>query len=111
MAIIYPLQTVIYNTMLLADPQKPERTTTGVDWRSFFVRNISAGIFGFSTSSDGQFSNLVWETPTSPGDRRNGGICTVTGWWAPAHSMVKTSRGKAIAEFAPYDKPRTRNIL
>mgnify|MGYP003652077351 CR=1 FL=1 len=110
MSIIYPLQTVIYNTMSISDPQKPEHTTTEVDWRSFFVRALSAGIFGFSLSSDGQFSPFVWDEPTSPGDRQNGGLCCVTGYWAPAHSMVKTSRGKAIIEFAPNDKPKGRNI-
>jgi len=103
MAIFYPLQTVIFNTMSIVDPQKPEPTSSGFDWRSYFVRGITSGIFGLSLSSDDLFDPFVWDTPTSNGDRLGGGICAVTNYWAPAHSMVHTDRGMAIKEFAQND--------
>ena len=101
MALINPLLPVLYNTMSICDPNWVEMQ----DMRSWAMRAFTAGIFGFSLSQDDQFTPLVYDEPTSDGDRLSGGICTVTGFWAPGHSMVKTARGKAIKEYAGYDHP------
>lgn len=87
--------------MSIVDPRAPEMN----DMRSYFVRGVTAGIFGFSLSSDDLFLPFVWAAPYSPGDRQGGGICAVTGYWAAAHAMTHTSRGHAIKEFAGNDHP------
>jgi hypothetical protein len=68
------------------------------------LRAISGGVFSMSNVPDMRFEAYVWADPTSEADRRTGGICSVTGYWAPGHRLVSTSRGRAIDVFAPNDK-------
>lgn len=67
------------------------------------LRLVTAGLFGQSNVESELLYPFVYEQPYSPADRQNGGICAVTGYWAPAHCLVQTKQGRAIKEFAGYD--------
>ena len=78
----------------------------GEDYRDIAVRAFSNGLFGLSTWGDATTQSIfVWLEPINAADRRSGGICCVTGYWCAGRGMVTTSRGRAIREFAPNDKP------
>ncbi len=71
------------------------------DNRSLAVRFFTGGLFSFD---DVPVSRMfVFDTPVSEADRQSGGICSVTGYWAPGRRLVTTSRGRAIDNFAPND--------
>ncbi len=72
------------------------------DNRSLAVRAFTGGIFSFDNVPTSK--TFVFDTPVSEADRQGGGVCSVTGYWAPARRLVSTSRGRAIDIFAPNDK-------
>lgn len=47
--------------------------------------------------------DVIWDYPDSFADRRAGGICAATGYWAPGHSMVWVNNKQYIIEFAPEE--------
>ena len=78
---------------------------TNGDFRDMGVRAFTGGLFGFSTAIAPENNVFVYALPVSTADQEGGGICCVTGYWAPAHRLVQTRRGRAIDNFAPNDKP------
>lgn len=71
------------------------------DNRSLAVRFFTGGLFSFDDVP--VCRKFVFDTPVSEGDRQSGGICSVTGYWAPGRRLVSTSLGRAIDIFAPND--------
>lgn len=87
-----------YNTLSVVSPCLEDR-------RDEAIRAFTCGIFGQTVAPDMRLSKYVFAEPLPGDDALRGGICSVTGYWAPAHRLVETSRGRAIDIFAPYDKP------
>ncbi len=71
------------------------------DNRSLAVRFMTGGLFSFDDVPVNR--TFVFDTPVTEADRQNGGVCSVTGYWAPGRRLVSTSRGRAIDIFAPKD--------
>ena len=71
------------------------------DNRSLAVRFFTGGLFSFDDVPVNR--TFVFDTPVSEADRQSGGICSVTGYWAPGRRLVITSLGRAIDIFAPND--------
>jgi len=87
----------MYNTLSVVSPCLQDN-------RDEALRAITGGIFGFTFAPDMRFNKYVYAEPAPGADVYNGGICCVTGYWAPGHRLVNTARGLAIDDFAPYDK-------
>lgn len=64
------------------------------------LRLTTGGLFGQSNTDSDVLKTYVWAEPLNGPDQRAGGICAVTGYWAPGHRLVSSAEGRVIDVFA-----------